>query len=414
MAQVTLRHAMDGGGRHLRAEILAWSVPVLFCAFALCFLLLSRLHASLRWWSAGFFVASLGFALAILPTTPGSILKPTFEDTLFLVALAIANAAFASRAARSPRWAWLTAIVTLGSAGAAGSLAFLDGSVLHEVLSVQTACAALMLLSAVEMRRDPGALRPLLVGLCGTITVSLGLQNVLLLYASPEDLGVSNWRESPWGFVFQLNGAATGILLALSVILTTVFDVIGRLHEESTADALTGALNRRGLEQGVEAMRRRMGPDARLALVLSDLDHFKQINDSYGHEAGDAVLCGYAALCSGLAGADGLVARIGGEEFAIVVAGADRASALELAETVRTSARQIRWPAPLADLSVTASFGVVALDPDETLFDAIDRADRLLYSAKADGRDKVVIDIRETVPAPAPERRLPAGPAFAG
>uniref|UniRef100_UPI0025E4368B GGDEF domain-containing protein n=1 Tax=uncultured Aureimonas sp. TaxID=1604662 RepID=UPI0025E4368B len=149
-------------------------------------------------------------------------------------------------------------------------------------------------------------------------------------------------------------------------------------------------------------------------LVLSDLDHFKQINDRYGHEAGDAVLCGYAALCSGLAGADGLVARIGGEEFAIVVAGANRASALELAETVRTSARQIRWPAPLADLSVTASFGVVALDPDETLFDAIDRADRLLYSAKADGRDKVVIDIRETAPAPAPELRLPAGPAFAG
>ncbi|WP_416356381.1 diguanylate cyclase [Aureimonas phyllosphaerae] len=398
----------------MRADILAWSVPVLFCAFALCFLLLSRLHASLRWWSAGFFVASLGFALTILPTAPGSVAKPTFEDTLFLIALAIANAAFAARAGRRPRWAWLALVVGAGSAGAAVSLAFLGGSVLHEVFSVQTACAALMLLSAIEMRHDPGTLRPLLVGLCGTITVSLGLQNVLLLYASPEDLGVSNWRESPWGFVFQLNGAATGILLALSVILTTVFDVIGRLREESTADALTGALNRRGLEQGVEAMRRRTLPGRRLTLVLSDLDHFKQINDRYGHEAGDAVLCGYAALCSGLAGADGLVARIGGEEFAIVVAGGDRASALELAETVRTSARQIRWPAPLTDLTVTASSGVVAINPQETLFDAIDRADRLLYSAKADGRDKVVIDIREAVPEPAPKRRRPAGPALAG
>lgn len=398
----------------MRADILAWSLPFLFCAFALCFLLLSRLHSSLRWWSAAFLVAALGFALTVLPTAPGSVLKPTFEDTLFLIALAIANAAFAARAGRRPRWTWLALVVGAGSAGAAGSLAFLDGSVLHEVFSVQTACAALMLLSAIEMRRDPGTLRPLLVGLCGTITVSLGLQNVLLLYASPEDLGVSNWRESPWGFVFQLNGAATGILLALSVILTTVFDVIGRLREESTADALTGALNRRGLEQGVEAMRRRIRPDAALTLVLSDLDHFKLINDRYGHEAGDAVLCGYAALCSGLAGADGLVARIGGEEFAIIVAGRDRTSALELAETVRISARQIRWPAPLTDLSVTASFGVVAFDRDETLFDAIDRADHLLYSAKAEGRDTVVIDIQETAPTSAARQSLAAGTVFAG
>ncbi len=72
---------------------------------------------------------------------------------------------------------------------------------LHEVVPVQTACAGMMLLTAYEMRRDTGALKPVLVGLCVTVAISLAFQNALLLSAPPEDLTVSNWRETAWGFV---------------------------------------------------------------------------------------------------------------------------------------------------------------------------------------------------------------------
>ncbi|WP_061936653.1 GGDEF domain-containing protein [Aureimonas sp. AU22] len=395
----------------MQADILAWSVPVLFCSFALLFLLLSRLHRSLLWWSVAFLIASVGFAMTVLPTTPGSVLKPTVEDTMFLVALSITNGAFAARAGRRPRWTWPTVLVVAGSAGAAGSLAFLGGSVLYEVMSVQSACAGLMLLSAYEMRHDTAALKPLLFGLCLTIAGSLGFQNLLLLSAPPGDLTVSAWRDTTWGFVFQLNGAAMGLLLATSVILTTTLDIIARLREESTADALTGVLNRRGLEQGVEAMRKGARMPTRFALILSDLDHFKSINDRFGHEAGDAVLCGYAALCAEIVGRDGLVARIGGEEFAIVLAGSDRRAAIRVAEVLRSTASRVRWPGRLAEVRITASFGVVDLDGDETLFGAIDRADRLLYRAKADGRDKVMVEAWEPPMQPPTPLRHRAGAA---
>ncbi|WP_279481183.1 GGDEF domain-containing protein [Aureimonas sp. SK2] len=375
----------------MRADILAWSVPVLFAAFGFCFLLLSRLHRSLLWWSAGFLVAAVGFAITVLPTAPGSVVKPAGEDTLFLIALALANAAFAARAGRRPRWWLLVAIAALGSAGAAGGLLLFDGSVLHEVMAVQTACAGLMLLSAVEMRHDEGRLKPLLLGLCLLVAISLGFQNALLLAAPPEDLTVSNWRETAWGFVFQLNGAATGVLIATAVILTTTFDVIARLREDAAVDALTGALNRRGLEQAVDAMRRSAGPGRPLALILSDLDHFKSINDSFGHEAGDAVLCGFAALCAGLAGRGGCVARIGGEEFAIVLADADLVAARRLAERLRLAVAEVRWPGQLTDLRLTSSFGVVEMGEGEPPFEAVTRADALLYQAKSEGRDAIVV-----------------------
>ncbi len=208
--------------------------------------------------------------------------------------------------------------------------------------------------------------------------------------------------------VFQLNGAVTGILFATSVILTTTLDIIARLRTESTMDSLTGVLNRRGLEQGFEAMRRGGTQTEPLSLILSDLDHFKSINDRFGHEAGDAVLCGYATLCSEIVGSHGKVARIGGEEFAIVLTGFDRPTAVALAEIVRSSIQDVRWPGRLSDLRVTASFGVVTVDEGEILFDAIDRADTLLYRAKADGRDKVVSDGRGP-----PTIRQPARPAGA-
>ncbi len=375
----------------MRADILAWSVPVLFCAFGFCFLLLSRLQRSLLWWSAGFFVTAAGFVLTVLPTAPGSVVKPTLEDTMFLVALAIANVAFAARARRKPRWGLLAAITALGSAGAAGGLIVFDGSVLHEVVAVQTACAALMLLSAYEMRRDDGALKPLLFWLCIGIAAILCFQNGLLFASPHEDLGVSTWRDTTWGFVFQLNGAAIGVLMATCVILTTSLDIIARLRKDSRIDALTGALNRRGLEETVEAMRRGGASVGPLTLILSDLDHFKAINDGFGHEAGDAVLCGYVALCSDLVGDEGCVARIGGEEFVIVLGGTDVAGATRLAETLRAAMPRIQWPGRLSGLRLTASFGVVQLGPTEPPYDAITRADALLYRAKANGRDTVAV-----------------------
>ncbi|WP_182085999.1 GGDEF domain-containing protein [Aureimonas sp. ME7] len=375
----------------MRADILAWSVPAVFAAFGLCFALLSHLHRSLRWWSGSFFVAALGFAMTVVPTAPGSVVKPTVEDSMFLFALSGANVAFAMRAARPPNFVALVLLTALGTFGAALSLFFLD-SAPYEIFWVQSACALIMLLSAFEMRNGTGNLDPLLFWLCIAIAISLGLQNVLFMSEPPSDLTVSTWRETDWGFVFQLSGAASGLLLAIGVILATTLDIIERLHASAHNDALTGALNRRGLEQRVEAIRKGLKPGASLSLVVSDLDHFKSINDRFGHEAGDAVLCAFTALCETYVGAKGCFARLGGEEFAIVFAQLDASAAARSTERLRAATQAIEWPGRFLDLEVTASFGVVELRPGEALAQAIGRADELLYRAKARGRNMVVAE----------------------
>src|SRR5690606_26236655 len=110
------------------------------------------------------------------------------------------------------------------------------------------------------------------------------------------------------------------LLFALSLITALAVDVMDELKLESHTDPLSGLLNRRGLEEGAAEMmrsaRRRRLP---LAVVVCDLDHFKAINDTYGHACGDSVIAAFAACLRGCVGPDNLVARLGGEEFAVLL-----------------------------------------------------------------------------------------------
>jgi len=163
------------------------------------------------------------------------------------------------------------------------------------------------------------------------------------------------------------------------------------LHRRATADALTGLPNRRAFEEALArevARARRAGTP--LALLAVDVDHFKRVNDQRGHPAGDAVLRAVAGRIASGARAGDLVARVGGEEFAVALPGAGPEAALEAAERIR--ARVAEEPIALegGDLGVTVSVGVASLGepaPDGPSLAA--RADEALYRAKRAGRDRV-------------------------
>lgn len=157
-------------------------------------------------------------------------------------------------------------------------------------------------------------------------------------------------------------------------------------------DPLTGARNRAGLLADLreqQALVRREVQDC--ALVMLDLDHFKAVNDSHGHPAGDAVLRSAAqCLQSELRPYDHLY-RYGGEEFLIVMPQIDVQGALEAAERFRAgiAEQRVREGAEGEGLRVTASFGVAPLDAERPVEESLDRADKALYQAKAGGRDRV-------------------------
>jgi diguanylate cyclase (GGDEF)-like protein len=158
-------------------------------------------------------------------------------------------------------------------------------------------------------------------------------------------------------------------------------------------DPLTGTYNRRGFEgrlaDELERMRRFGRP---LALLFFDIDHFKQINDTYGHPAGDVVLRWLGARLLGLLRATDTVARIGGEEFCVIMPEVDGAQAMDAAERIRKSIEQ--EPVRVGDdlIAVMVSGGVAEAHAEEVSGAAlVRRADIALYHAKEGGRNRIVL-----------------------
>jgi len=165
------------------------------------------------------------------------------------------------------------------------------------------------------------------------------------------------------------------------------------LRREALTDPLTGIGNRRFfMANAGMALERARQANQRLSLILLDLDHFKQLNDTGGHATGDAALQAIAQTLTGLVRSEDILARIGGEEFAVVLPQIGLAEAAEIAERLRRAvaslAPQSRGTANLPPL--TASFGVTERWPaDCTIEDLLRRADSAVYAAKAKGRNRV-------------------------
>jgi diguanylate cyclase (GGDEF)-like protein len=164
------------------------------------------------------------------------------------------------------------------------------------------------------------------------------------------------------------------------------------LRQLATTDGLTGALNRSAfLAAGERAMERARQFDHSLVVLMLDVDHFKAVNDRYGHAGGDLALRHLVAtLRSGIRDSD-LLGRLGGEEFGIVLPAASPAVAGELAERLRTRVEASRPPFGERVIEMTISVGLsMRLDADRSIEQIIARADAALYQAKDDGRNRLV------------------------
>jgi len=164
-----------------------------------------------------------------------------------------------------------------------------------------------------------------------------------------------------------------------------------RLEALATTDGLTGVFNRRRfMELAVQELERTRRLGQPLCVVLSDLDNFKRINDSYGHLAGDAVLRVTAARFRAACRRIDTLARYGGEEFIILMPATDLDAALAASERLRSSIASQPIPIETTELQVTVSIGIACWTGGlESLERLIDRADKALYAAKQGGRNRV-------------------------
>lgn len=174
---------------------------------------------------------------------------------------------------------------------------------------------------------------------------------------------------------------------------------VRRLEQLATTDGLTGCLNKRAF---LEELARRLKSAERfgkkLSLIVTDIDHFKRVNDTYGHAVGDRVIRGLGEILRGLARGTDVVGRFGGEEFCVLCEETDAHGALLLAERIREELKARAFESDLGSVSVTCSLGVAEYPEDarndEQLFELADKA---LYAAKQAGRDRTSLSTRKVV-----------------
>jgi diguanylate cyclase (GGDEF)-like protein len=187
------------------------------------------------------------------------------------------------------------------------------------------------------------------------------------------------------GFDVLIAGVPLGYFWMTSARLYANQELLAR------TDSLTNLPNRRALEEfALREMERSRRNERPLAILVIDLDHFKRINDQYGHDAGDAALGAVAKALAAVLRMQDVLARLGGEEFVVLLPDTDKQSAMMIAQRLRETIGSLRINCGHGFLSVTASLGIALFRNDDTLETALRRADRALYTAKLAGRNNVM------------------------
>jgi diguanylate cyclase (GGDEF)-like protein len=223
----------------------------------------------------------------------------------------------------------------------------------------------------------------------GTIFIVLwtGLVHGIAVLSMPGAQG----NADRWIDVMVSVVVVGGVVRALSARSDRLVE---RLVSEARVDPLTGLLNRRGFQERMDVeLSRALREQSPLAAVAIDIDHFKRVNDDHGHELGDRVLTWLGALIGEQVRAVDVAARLGGEEFVLVLPGADADEAETLAERIRGLVGEAHDRARFGisgELSITVSAGVAAMFAPVDSSELVAAADEALYAAKRGGRDRTV------------------------
>lgn len=208
---------------------------------------------------------------------------------------------------------------------------------------------------------------------------------------------IINTALLPLPVLVELLNIINAVTTALIIISLNFFGFLlasqkmgAELRQLASTDSLTGIMNRRAFRRAADGLFR--SDVAWGYLLMIDLDHFKQINDRYGHAVGDTVLTSFAETLRRAVRAGDFMGRTGGEEFCVLLPAIDGQAALAIAERIRagTQALALTVEGDAAPLRVTVSIGVASIDPGCTLDQTMAQADKALYAAKRAGRNRVV------------------------
>ncbi|WP_323013061.1 GGDEF domain-containing protein [Devosia sp.] len=335
--------------------------------------------------AAGHLATALGFLVQdVMPPLPFELQRIP-SNALFLLAGILLMGSLLGHYRLPVPWRSFSIMGGLGLAALSYFL-LVQPNLNYRILSISFALAAISFLTVVDLRRTgrTNLVDRILLWACLLTGINFLVRPIAIIWMEGGYIDYVGFQQSLYWTTVQFSQSLVSIILALCLMVAIAQDLISQLQTDARTDTLSGVLNRRGFEDVATALLARH--EAPLALLLADLDHFKQINDHHGHMAGDAVISGFGRILLDMAPAGAVKGRIGGEEFALLVPVPTPEAALALASALRE-----RMATPL-DASIphtTVSIGVTMAGPGDRLDSLLRRADKALYRAKRAGRNRV-------------------------
>ncbi|MFS8048134.1 diguanylate cyclase [Rhizobium sp. BR 314] len=368
----------------------AFLLPVIMLTFGCTFLIVGHWGSrQARIWGTGYLSAAAAFSVPLVLSW-----LPVQAQTLTADALFIATFYFFGGAllARFRRPSLIAPRIALAIAAFASNLysVIVAHSLPAELLVNDLACVVLLGLPVVIcFGRSQHASDRLLLAVASAVVLDTIVRDTILIVLLPSPTGIEGFTSSSYDFYMQVGASILGLLMALTALAAVALDTIAIYRDAADRDHLSGLLNRRGFDRAAAELRHRGKTGA---IIICDIDHFKRVNDKFGHAMGDRVILALAGLLRERLPADALAARFGGEEFVIFLPAASLAQAGDLANAIRLAFAGVERGEIGPNHKITASFGVAAAESgDAAIADQIGRADSALYAAKEAGRNRVMV-----------------------
>jgi diguanylate cyclase (GGDEF)-like protein len=373
-------------------SILAFLNPIILSAFCAAFLLVYSKNLdrkSALWFALSYGACASGFLVEFLRGVIPPIAVALGTNTLFMLTLLTTVKGLAARfGQRVP----LVPIALFIMFGYAWLLWFFlaDPNIGYRVIGINLALGGVGL-SGLWMiwRLKLTGIDRILRGVFGVVCLQFFLRPFLVFWLSSDPISQAGYLTSRYAVTLQFTVAVTSMAFAAALLLAVIQDHLRDLKQESSFDPLSGVLNRRGFDGAAEMALANGGRAS--SIVIADIDHFKRINDTYGHSCGDAVIAAVGTLLQTLFGENASVGRIGGEEFAMIFPNASEGDAARHADKARRTLASLTLPGMLSKERITASFGVCAAERGMALFEVMEKADAALYEAKRAGRNRVAV-----------------------
>ncbi|MCV9960507.1 GGDEF domain-containing protein [Pararhizobium sp. BT-229] len=366
-------------------------IAQLFCVFFLIISKRSRIPSAARWFAAAFAVASLSAVFEVIIRYADFDRFASFGAfSSLLFALFMIRAGIGRLYAVPSNVPVITAIL---AASLALNLMIYDlpRSTVSHSLGYQFPFFVAELISAAAVyrsgRREKADL--ILMALL-LLTAAHFASKVYLAVTFGAGSNAQAYLASTYALVSQSLGAVLVVSTGLTLLAVIVVEIMDDAKANSEIDPLSGLFNRRGFNERVDQILSRPISTYPHCVILCDLDHFKAVNDTYGHTAGDQVILSLGRMLKQCAPPEAICARFGGEEFAIFLPSTSETTGYLFAQGLRGSFSSLAFPGLPEDVRVTASFGVCGIESTAiSIADAINRADAALYDAKRNGRNRV-------------------------